>query len=205
MQETDFKEFSTKLAALAVVYDKPMTRDSVKLYFLTLQDLPISQVIGAFNHLARTSKWFPKPAEIRDAITGDVAAMAAIAYDRFLKALESVGTYQTVIFDDPVIHAVVQAMGGWVELGQKQFDEWTRKEFERLYIVYKKNPSPEATPLRLVGRIEAHNGAHGYKVPEPVLIGDGEKIQRWQISCQEHKSAALEGNIAGLLSMRKEK
>jgi len=83
-----------------------------------------------------------------------------------------------VRFDDPVIHAVIEAMGGWVRLaGDMKADEekWKQKEFERLYQVLSKNPR-DNVPSYLPGLCEIQNAANGYDITSnPVMIGNERK------------------------------
>ena len=74
-------------------------------------------------------------------------------------------------FGDPIIHAVIQFMGGWPTTGDWLEDEmvWKQKEFERLYAVIKARGSDM---IYLPGIIELQNGG----APDVVTIGDGRKM-----------------------------
>ena len=79
----------------------------------------------------------------------------------------------SVKFDDPVIHSVIESMGGWEALCSIENAEmkWKRKEFENLYPIMAKR---EAHPDRLIGMCDRQNLARGFDefVNEPKEIGD---------------------------------
>lgn len=90
------------------------------------------------------------------------------------KTVKSDGVYTSVKFSDPVIHSVINAMGGWVALGLCSMDEWKwkQKEFERLYAIMSRQSEH---PDHLPGQIELDNSALGYQknTPDVKLIGPG--------------------------------
>ena len=95
------------------------------------------------------------------------------------KAVRQVGTHRSVVFDDPLIHRVLQEMGGWIGMGQKTEDEWpfVAKEFENRYRGYAmRGERPEYPPV-LVGIADATNARGGFKTEQPMLIGAPEKAQ----------------------------
>ena len=106
-------EFTKILTGLAAMFDKPLTELLRDMYFGALQDLTIEQINNAGNQLARTATFFPKPVEFRNAINGNQDEAAIAAWKKVLKAKSKAGQYQSVKFDDPVIHSVIKLMGGW--------------------------------------------------------------------------------------------
>ncbi|MNY07420.1 hypothetical protein D3C86_1402220 [compost metagenome] len=85
-----------------------------------------------------------------------------------------------MVFDDPIIHRVLQDMGGWVALGAKQEKEWpfVAKEFENRYRGYRTQGGAGEYPRALVGIAEAQNGQNGFKSQAPVLIGNSAKAKQ---------------------------
>ena len=75
--------------------------------------------------------------------------------------LRLIGNYGSVEFDDPVIHSVIEAMGGWVQFQNVHVNEWKwrRTEFERLYAVKEKLKDH---PTYCPGLFEIQNGARGF-------------------------------------------
>jgi len=76
------------------------------------------------------------------------------AWYAVLQKINTVGSYDTVVFEDKLIHAVIMIMGNWV-----YFCSLTRKEltgleyeFKNYYMRYKRNP-PSDCPAELKGRL----------------------------------------------------
>ena len=79
-----------------------------------------------------------------------------------------------MIFDDPLIHAVIADLGGWIRLCHSTERElnFQRREFERLYACYLQRPLRKY-PRQLTGITDTANAAAGYDWPQnPVLLGD---------------------------------
>ena len=173
MNELDRRGFSNVMQLLAVTYDKEATVDLIEAYWAALKDLPLDDIKRSASQAMRRLEWMPKPAQLRK-LAGDVEPdhRAAIAWEVVRKALNQHGTYRSVDFDDPVINATIRNLGGWIELGQKDskdFDVWTRKEFERIYqAIYASGVTEEASAY-LTGKTE-HENAGRYEVEPPVKV-----------------------------------
>ncbi len=176
MTESDFEEFAKVMITLAEVYDdgRPPSPLKTETYFQILKRYSIEQVKEAamVTIQARTFASFPKPAEIIQAITGAVEDRATVAWADVYRTLQRVGTWQSVRFSDPVIHAAIVAMGGWVKIGEMQDREapFVRKEFESLYRIMSTRGG--TFPDHLPGICEIENRIAGYEVkPEIISIG----------------------------------
>ena len=124
-----------------------------------------------------SGQWLPKPADVVKLLEGGTLDAAQIAWSKVQRAIESVGTYQSVVFDDAAIHLALTDMGGWILLGQVKLDElpFKQKEFENRYRAYRLRGAPESYPKMLPGIVARDNGAKGYVPPEPVLFGNPER------------------------------
>lgn len=167
--ETVFRNFMLTIGEL---YDREMSALLQNVYWKALEPYTDEQCERAFNTVLVKTKFFPKPAEIVQEIEGNIEDLATNAWLAVQKTVRRVGTYQSVKFDDPVIHSVIESMGGWIELGQIPEKEikWKQKEFERLYQLISSNGSKH--PSHLVGRFELENaGRFPEHTPKPVLVG----------------------------------
>ncbi len=101
-----------------------------------------------------------------------------MAWIEVLETVKRVGHYQSVRFSDPVIHAVIDVMGGWVRLGDMKVDDekWKQREFERLYEILSKNPR-DRMPEYLPGLSEIQNAASGYEVKQEIISIGNERLQ----------------------------
>jgi hypothetical protein len=176
MDEAHNKEFTIAMQTLAVAFEKEATEDLYEVYWQALKDLPLDAVLYAAREALKTSEWMPKPASLRR-LAGEVGPdhRAAIAWQAVRKAINQHGTYCSVDFSDPVINATIRNLGGWTELGmkdEKDFDVWTRKEFERIYVAIYSTGVTEEASAHLVGRTE-HENRDRYEFAPPVKIEIG--------------------------------
>ncbi len=183
MTKQDLQDLTSMLTALAEMYGKPKLSDFVvSLWCKAMQGYSIEAIRAAFSaHVQNpdNGQFMPKPADIIRLIGGTNQDKAMIAWAKVDKAVRLIGTYADVVFDDPLIHAVVTDMGGWIALGQKNDDEWPfiAKEFETRYRSYAmRQETPLCQPV-LTGIANAHNSRNGYQLSAPVLIGDEQKAQ----------------------------
>jgi len=163
--QAKFKELMTVLSEL---FDKPLSELITRIYWKTLDPFTDAECQNAFETLIQTSRFFPKPADFLELLVGKKEDRAALAWLKVAKAIRKIGTYQSVRFDDPVIHSVIQAMGGWIKLGQMLEKEvpFKQKEFERLYTIMAGNGKH---PDYLPGISERDNTANGYDQEESVI------------------------------------
>lgn len=177
MIETDKARFAQALMALAEYYGKPLSDGVVALYWQGLQDLDIGAVESAIGrHMCNpdTGQFMPKVADLRRMIGGRTTDAAAVAWSKVDRAVRCVGPYRSVAFDDPLIHAVVTDMGGWVLLTGKSEDEWpfVAREFENRYRGYAMRSEQPAYPPVLIGIQQADAERRGFKPEAPTLIGN---------------------------------
>lgn len=168
MQNKDKKEFATKMALIAEVFDdaKPPTKLKIDIYFKALEKYPIEAISSAVSSIIQNRVFpsFPKPAEIIQEIEGKRENRATEAWMMVIGTVRRIGNYQSVAFADPVIHSVIVQMGGWPQFCAMLVDDerWKQKEFERLYNVIAEFPRA-AHVKYLPGTVEIENGYRGYE------------------------------------------
>jgi hypothetical protein len=81
----------------------------------------------------------PKPADIVRMIDGSNENQALTAWHKVLYAIQHIGAYESVKFDDPLIHLVINGMGGWTTLCRTNTKElhYRYAEFKERYAAYK--------------------------------------------------------------------
>src|SRR5690606_37498796 len=114
---------------------RPLSPMAIALWWGNLREYELSAVRqGMHRHMQNPDSgcYMPKPSDIIKMMSGSTQDSAMIAWSKVDKALRQVGTYSSVVFDDPVIHRVIHDMGGWVSLGVKNDKEWpfVANEFE---------------------------------------------------------------------------
>ena len=131
------ERFATAILVLGEAYRQKVTDLTVRAYELVLSDLPVDVVEAACAKAMRVSKYFPSAYELRE-FAGVIPekTRAAIAWESVESAVRIHGGYTTVLFDDPVVNAVIRNLGGWIHvcsLSIEEFNKWFRKDFESRY------------------------------------------------------------------------
>lgn len=176
--EIKFKEY---LATLCELHDRTMSKLLTDLYWKVLEPFSDEECEAAFKEIIYENKFFPKPADFRDILLGKKANKATLAWLEVLNSVARIGNYQSVKFDDPAIHSVINAMGGWPQLCmmEKSEEKWKQKEFERLYDVISARAGKH--PDYLVGTCEQENFKTGHEIEiEVVQIGFNHKTKLLQ-------------------------
>jgi hypothetical protein len=182
MQPSDYDDFTNIIQVVGEQYGKKLSGGVIALYWQGLQDFDLAAVRDALGRHLRntdTGQFMPKIADIIRMLQGSSQDAAYSAWSKVDKAVRRVGPYDTVIFDDPIIHRVLHDMGGWIGLCDKTDDDWpfVAKEFETRYRGFKSRNERVEYPAKMIGIFEAHNAKEGYKVAAPMLIGDASKAQ----------------------------
>ena len=179
MTEADRREFCKLLVGIAELYDKRLTTAAQVLYWDLLKDYELDDIASALKAHTKSpdaGQYLPKPADIIRQLEGDTESQAMRAWSKVQEAIGRVGPYRSVVFDDPLIHAVVVEMGGWIALCEGLTDDlpFRAREFVKRYRGYRTQRAQPRYPPKLVGLIEQHNAAHevGEDISEPLLIGD---------------------------------
>ena len=180
MNPTDKTRFAELITGLAQTFHTPISAADLEAYWRLLSRFSLEEIERAIAGYCRSSKghrFFPKPGELVALMVGSDADQALRAWSKVMRAIRGVGAYRTVVFDDPLIHAVIWDMGGWQALCAMllQDEPFRAKEFERRYVGYVARP-PTRYPRQLAGITDTVNAANGYgQIRPPTLIGDEQK------------------------------
>jgi hypothetical protein len=183
MIEQDFDSFCELLGVVSEQYGKPISEGAKILYWQGLIDFEFAAVQQAlYRHIRNPDNgmFMPKIADIVRMLQGSTQDSALAAWAKVDQAVRKVGTQVSVAFDDPLIHKVLQDMGGWLGLGQKTENDWpfVAKEFENRYRGFKARGEKPEYPKMLIGLYDATNIPQGFKQQPPVLIGNKEAAQQ---------------------------
>lgn len=183
MIDTDKTDFFRLIAGVHSFYRQEISDFANGVWWAAMKPFDLAAIKDALNrHCVNpdNGQFMPKPADVVKLLQGSSQDGALVAWAKVDRAVRQVGAYSTVVFDDPIIHRVVQDMGGWVALGDKQEKEWpfVAKEFENRYRGYRTQGGVGEYPRALVGIAEAQNGQNGFKSQPPVLIGNASKAKQ---------------------------
>lgn len=181
MKQSDFKRFSMALTAMSELYGKTVSEGAVVLWWKALEAFDIEQVEQAFAKAVQNpegGQFMPKPADIIKFMSGTATDRARTAWGKAFEAMQRVGAYQSVCFDDPIIHAVLQDLGGWTKVCRSDMNELSYLEhrFCESYRAYAGRHDLDY-PAKLIGEYEAINRHEGRRVAPPMLIGNPDKAR----------------------------
>ena len=182
MNTPNLPEFTKLMTGLCLLYNKPANEILIELYWRALEPFEFPLVKAALLvHLNNpdTGQFMPKPADVVRYLQGSSQTQALKAWTKVAQAIRSVGGYTSVVFDDALIHAVIEDMGGWIALCQTLLKDFPFRahEFAKRYAAYVLHP-PLRHPRQLLGLEEQQNHTRGHAVRPPLLIGNAQEALR---------------------------
>jgi hypothetical protein len=161
MMANDFDRFVSALDAVMDLYaqQKPLTAAARGIWFKALERFDLLMVERALvAHVGdpAVGQHPPKPADVIRALQGTNSDAAEGAWAKVHNAIIRVGQYRPMVFDDPIIHACIEAMGGWTRLAEADSSDmaWRGKEFVAHYDRLRRNP-PAAYPAVVNGQFDS--------------------------------------------------
>lgn len=179
MTESDREGLGVLLTQALGFYGQTLSPFALSVWWQACQGLELADVRRALTAHALDpdrGQFAPKPADLMRVLRGTLADRSLIAWGKVLDAMQRVGAYRTVVFDDGAIHAAVTDMGGWPAVCRGNVDElqFAQKRFCDLHRAYSLRPDA-AYPAQLLGEHALANRLAGHAAEPPTLIGDAEK------------------------------
>jgi hypothetical protein len=172
MRQEDYGAFVAVMSAVAETLGYPkLAENGMKLFFDLLKPYTFEQVARALHVHLLESPYMPKPVDIISRIDGSVDDRAIKAWHRVLEAARQHGAYESVKFDDPVIHFCIERMGGWQKVCMMTEDElpFRERDFRELYKLGR-NVGWKDVPKYFPGHHEINNRINGYLEFIPALV-----------------------------------
>lgn len=180
---------------------------------MAVKDLTGEQWMNACLSLMQTHRYprLPSIAEIRERALGvadrpiSADERALVAWNCVLDAVARVGGYETVQFDDPVIHAAINAIagqGGWSALCDEESEKlrtWKRKEFIETYKAFLVTGIRPESHKPLYGLIAKDCSLKQVALPEPVKCVTGlpaPTVKNLGVSPSQHETSSVVANLA---------
>lgn len=188
-------------------YGKDMSEFAGQVWIQACKTFTVDQVSKAISaHLMDPEKgqFMPKPADIVRQLQGTQTDRALVAWGKVFDAMQRVGAYADVCFDDGLIHCAIEDIGGWVRICRMDFEELphTQRRFCDSYRAYTRRGETQF-PAKLLGESSITNQAIGVR-SSPVLIGNRTHAMHVLASGGKAKASAPLG-LSGLLPMFGEK
>lgn len=118
MTSDDREDFAKLMLGLGETYGENVSEARMEIYFSALSDFDLLDVRLAADIAVRTSKFFPRPAELREGVTGSQDDRAEIAWMRLLGMVRRTGYTGIPEWDGDraLEQAALEMYGGWVRL-----------------------------------------------------------------------------------------
>lgn len=174
MNEQDRPRLAEWLTGCAEVYDKAISEAGLGVWWGIVSHFRVEDVDRAFKaHVADpdTGRRMPTPADIVGRIRGGSDAAAAEAWTKVLSVIGPCGWNLNVVFDDPLIHASISAIGGWLALTRTPAEDrgYRRHEFMAAYKGWRqRSEHPDYLPVML-GK---------YPLAPVTLVGNPERARK---------------------------
>lgn len=181
MQQCDFDKFVDVLQVTAEQYNKKLSDGLLALYWQGLHDVDLIAFKDALGRHLRnpdSGQFMPKIADIMKMLNGSSLDAALSAWSKVEKAIRAIGPWRSVAFDDPIIHRVIDDMGGWDVLCNIKTDEdlpFVARDFENRYRGFKSRSQEIEYPPRLSGISDAENILRGFITASSDLVAVGQE------------------------------
>lgn len=161
MDDSDKKEFAVLFYGTGELYDKPVTKNLLQLYFDALKNFDIDQVkkgVSAHALDPKHGSFFPKPADIvRHLQAKQLTAeeKAELCWAQIEREIRTTGSWGKLELDDKQGLAALKSFTSWKDLCSMDVGKmtWAKKEFISMYSTYENTPI-EMLPSSLPGRVE---------------------------------------------------
>ena len=155
MTEQDRGDFATLMLGLGETYGEPVSDARMEIYFSALSDIDLSTLRKAATAHVRMSKFFPRPAELRDVLEGSQEDRAELAWMTVPAIVRRFGFYREPEREDwhdaATRRAALELYGGWKALCSSLPAEGPellgyRKAFIAAYRAYDNRAQLDALP-----------------------------------------------------------
>lgn len=151
--------FAQMMAMMCEIYNRKQTQPLMDGYYLVLKQMTDEDFRQSMMNIleGRVYASMPKPAEILEHSKPNLEAIAALALQDLERAIAKGGRNTSLIFDDVVVHSVIEALGGWVYICNMSLKDWEfkKKEFSRLYAIHARRSKH---PDHVAGLTEKNSG-----------------------------------------------
>jgi len=187
MKDNDREAFYVTWAGAWETCGKSVTEGMLKFAFECLKQYDLEDIQRAIIlHIQDPDhgQFAPKPADIIRQIDGSGDERSLKAWTKVEQAIRQAGSWTPVVFDDAIIHACIDEMGGWMRFCTATNHElpFLRNEFVKRYRPYMQHP-PTIFPAIILGE--------GGFDRRPILIGD-KKLANRLMQSGDTSSATLE-------------
>ena len=135
------KKIAEAFTALCELHERTISPVASKLYIEALREFSAEQITMAISRVIRELKWFPKPFELIEFITGPAPTIEDVAEVQaadVIRQIGPVGFYGYPVFKDPVTDRLFMDRFRWrwvCSLPESEI-KWFVREFKEAYRAY---------------------------------------------------------------------
>lgn len=197
MKPDDKPQFKALLENVMSYYRQDTSTFVLDLWWQACQGFDLEQIQKAMTRHATDpdfGQFAPKVADIVRQLSGTKTDQALLAWGKVLEAMQRIGQYQDVVFDDPAIHVAVMDLGGWPKICQTLETElsYLQHRFCEMHRAYTSRGQFEF-PEMLVGTRSPDEAylQRGIPVPAPIFIGNQDLAGKVYLSGKRSRQLAV--------------
>lgn len=204
MQLSDKPAFAALLTDALAFYRQDVSGFALSVWWAACERFDLEQVRKALTAHAmdpERGQFAPKPADMVRQLEGTATDRALLAWGKVQSAIQSVGAYTDVVFDDPAIHAAIEDLGGWPKVcrGELKDLSYLQHRFTEAHRAYTGRGQFDY-PRRLTGdrSPDAMYAKRGLPPPKPAVVGDKEKARKVYSLGSSSGKQAISFNVADM-------
>jgi len=183
MDNSDKAGFGELLHGVMAYYKQDLSPFTLSLWWQACAGYDLEQVSKALSAHAvdpETGRYPPKIADVVRQLAGTTTDRAEAAWSKAMRAISGVGPWRDVVFDDPVIHAVIDALGGWPKVCSTTVDDlsYLQHRFVTSYKALSKDVPEYSRVLRGLRSPDEIYAQKGLAPPKPAIVGDIDKARQ---------------------------
>lgn len=178
MKPSDKTRFAQLITDVMAFYKQDVSTFALSVWWQACERYDFEQVSKALTQHAMDAdrgQFAPKPADLVRQLEGTATDRAMLAWGKVLDAVQRIGQYTDVVFDDPAIHAVIEDLGGWPKVCRVEMKElsYLQHRFTEAHRAYT-NKGAFDYPRRLMGDRSPDEmyEKRGLPAPKPAVVGD---------------------------------
>lgn len=204
MRADQYPQFRELLTNALSFYRQDVTPFMLDVWWQACQGYEIEQVAKSMTAHAMDpdrGQFAPKPADIVRQLGGTATDKALLAWGKVMDAIQSVGAYTDVVFDDPAIHVVIDDLGGWPKVcrGETKDLSYLQHRFTESHRAYVGRGTFEF-PRALRGDRAPDDAffKRGLPAPKPAVVGDRNKAMQVYSGGETTGKTRIEFSVADL-------
>jgi hypothetical protein len=172
-QEADTARRYQLIAMLGRAFNREVDEPLLLAYRMALQDLTLPQFEAAAGRALAECGSMPTPRDMRVIAGVDFRSetRASLAFDVLTRQVSLVGSYRSICFDDPILNATLNSLGGWVAVCETRESEWDSFFRQRFLKAYAANyEARRGTMHAQTGISDRTNAFNGLESVHPVAM-----------------------------------